>query len=318
MNKLYLLKNPELFQGENKLKKCKQYFEGWYFKHIKDNNAISFIPGINVQNKTPYAFIQVITNKNSYYISYNFDEFEYGFNPFFIKIGNNYFSKEGIHIDIKDENQSIYICGDLKYKDLLSINKNFLCPNIMGPFSYVPFMECNHAIISMNHNVYGNLSINNKNFSFENANGYVEKDWGVSFPKEYIWCQTNSFKNSNASIFCSIADIPFKIFNFKGFICVFNLNNKEYKFTTYNNSKLEMFEINSNLLEIQLKKGIYKLIISCEQSNGLNLSAPVKGQMNKIIKETLSSNIYVILKENNNIIFSDFSNNGGLETVQNV
>ena len=29
------------------------------------------------------------------------------------------------------------------------ININFLNPNIMGPFSYIPFMECNHAILSM-------------------------------------------------------------------------------------------------------------------------------------------------------------------------
>lgn len=318
MNKLYLIRNPELFQGKNKLKNCKQYFEGWYFKHIKDNNAISFIPGINVQDKTPYAFIQIITNKKSYYINYKFHEFRYGFNPFFVKIGNNYFSKDGINIKINDKNKNIYISGNLKYKNLLPINKNLLSPNIMGPFSYVPFMECNHAIISMNHNIYGNLLINNKTISFENGNGYIEKDWGSSFPKEYIWCQTNSFENSNASIFCSIADIPFKILNFRGFICIFNLDNKEYKFTTYNNSKLKRFEINNNLLIVQLKNAQYKLSIYCKKLDGLSLSAPVKGYMNKIIKETLSSNMYVVLQENNNIIFSDFSNNSGLEIVQNL
>lgn len=32
MKKMYLIKRPELFQGEKYLKLNKQYFEGWYFK----------------------------------------------------------------------------------------------------------------------------------------------------------------------------------------------------------------------------------------------------------------------------------------------
>ena len=49
MNKLFLIKNQEAFQGEKYLSKGKNYFEGWYFKNSIGNDSISFIPGINTR-----------------------------------------------------------------------------------------------------------------------------------------------------------------------------------------------------------------------------------------------------------------------------
>ena len=63
MDKLYLIKNPELFQGIKKLKNYKNYFEGWYFKNTSNENSISFISGININSKKKYAFIQITLRK---------------------------------------------------------------------------------------------------------------------------------------------------------------------------------------------------------------------------------------------------------------
>ena len=71
MKKLLLIKNPELFQGENNINTNKDYFEGWYFKNTTKNDAISFIPGININGKERKAFIQVITPYCSYFVNYN-------------------------------------------------------------------------------------------------------------------------------------------------------------------------------------------------------------------------------------------------------
>ena len=107
MNKLLLIKNAELFQGEKDLNKKKNYFEGWYFKNISMENTIN-----------------------------------------------------------------------------------------------------------------GYININDEIIHFNNNKGYIEKDWGCSFPKSYIWGQGNNFKKTNSSFMFSIADIPLKLFTFKGFICV--------------------------------------------------------------------------------------------------
>lgn len=60
MNKLFLIKNPELFQGEKRIKTNNNYFEGWYFKNTNSKKGISFIPGININEQEKKAFIQII------------------------------------------------------------------------------------------------------------------------------------------------------------------------------------------------------------------------------------------------------------------
>ena len=120
MNKLLLIKNAELFQGKKYLDKKKNYFEGWYFKNINNQRGISFIPGINIDDISSKAFIQIIIN---------------------------------------DKSQSLKIHGNIKCSKSKNIKTNIFAPNIMGPFSYVPFMECNHAIISMQNTINGCINI---------------------------------------------------------------------------------------------------------------------------------------------------------------
>ena len=166
MKPLFLIQNPELFQGEKYLNTNKDYFEGWYFKNTNHQEGISFIPGININHKTQKAFIQVITSQSSYYINYDIEECEFKTIPFSVKIGNNTFSREGIHIDIQEENQNLKIIGDIQYSNSKNIHTNFIQPNIMGPFSYLPFMECNHAILSMQNKVEGFMKVNHHTINF--------------------------------------------------------------------------------------------------------------------------------------------------------
>ncbi len=316
MNRLSFIKKPELFQGEKYLNTNKNYFEGWYFKNTNNKNGISFIPGININENNKKAFIQVITENSSYFVNYDINDFEYNFNPFYIKVKNNIFSRDGINIDIFDEIQNLKVKGNIKYLNTKNIKVTTISPNIMGPFSYIPFMECNHAIISMKNNTKGLININNNQIDFNNGIGYIEKDWGCSFPKSYIWCQGNNFENTEASFMLAIATIPFKIFQFKGVICTLIVNNKEYKFTTYNNSKLIENEVNNEFINITLKKGNYYLNVKSTYNNGLKLLAPVKGKMQKNILENICSKITINLKYKDKLIFSDTSNNCGLEIVK--
>ncbi|MBQ8472392.1 MAG: hypothetical protein IJ501_02700 [Bacilli bacterium] len=315
MKKLYLIKNPELFQGEKYLKKKKNYFEGWYFKNTNLKDGISFIPGISITKDKKKAFIQVITNNSSYYINYDIEEFKYSFNPFYIKLGNNFFSKDKILIDIKDDANNLIVSGNINYSNHINIKNNFLNPNIMGIFSFIPFMECNHAILSMQTTINGKININNQIIEFNNNKGYIEKDFGTSFPKSYIWLQGNNFLNSNASFMLSIANIPFKIFHFKGIICSLIIDEEEYRFATYNNTKIIEYDVNDKSLNITLKKGRYYLNINSNFNEGLKLIAPVKGKMSKDILESIKEEITIMLKKDNQIIFSDKSINCGLEIV---
>ena len=132
-------------------------------------------------------------------------------------------------------------------------------------------------------------------FIFDNGVGYVEKDWGCSFPKYYIWMQGNNFRDKSVSFMLSTADIPFKIFNFRGIICSLIIDDKEYRFATYNNTKLIKYEINNDSINIILKKAKYLLHIKSIPSKKLKLIAPIKGKMEKEIYESISTSINITL-----------------------
>ena len=74
-------KNPLIFQGK---KKEKEYFEGWYFKHVSCDlkNIIGIIPGFSKNDEDSHAFIQIIISKefdgktlNTQYYKFSTDDF---------------------------------------------------------------------------------------------------------------------------------------------------------------------------------------------------------------------------------------------------
>ena len=147
--------------------------------------------------------------------------------------------------------------------------------------------------------------------------GYIEKDWGTNFPESYLWCQANTFKRIDTSFFLSIADIPFKRFNFKGFICIFLVDKKEYRFTTYNLARIKNVEVNKNAnkISILIKKNMYKLYVNIKRGDSVELIAPNSDGMRKVINESIGSEISIKLLKGKKILFEGSSANAGLEIV---
>ena len=126
-------------------------------------------------------------------MNYSFEYFSFSNSPFFIKIANNSFSFDELNININDSFHRLNIEGSIHFSNHTSIKNNFFAPNIMGPFSYFPSLECNHAILSMKSDISGSLHFNGDFLNFDDGVAYIEKDWGTSFPRSYVWCQSNEF-----------------------------------------------------------------------------------------------------------------------------
>ena len=317
MTTLKLFK-PEVFQGS--LKK-KHYFEGWYFKHVSEakDQVYAFIPGISLSKDDPHAFIQVISGltHESFYISYPISSFSWKNDRLLVQVGESVFSNESIILNIDEKDIQVY--GRLDYSGLTPYPKKLLSPGIMGWYSYVPFMECYHGVVSANHKIDGHLHINTKKVDFTKGKGYIEKDWGTSFPECWIWVQSNSFDQTDASLFASIAKIPWLGSYFMGFIAFLYLNGKYYPFATYNRSSLETLSCNGNHLNIHLLNRKYRLDISVEVANASELIAPERGSMNRRIKESIDSKVEVKLQSRSRkVIFNARSDRAGLEVIDKI
>ena len=157
------------------------------------------------------------------------------------------------------------------------------------------------------------------NIDFNDGKGYIEKDWGTSFPKRYIWIQCNNFKNSSTSVFCSVADIPFMKKYFSGHICNLVTDNKEYRFATYNNSKLEIESITPQKIILSLENAEAKLRLEAILDDAGDLIAPKQGLMQEVVKEGLSGEVRITLyNKQNETIYQDLGNMAGIEIMSYV
>jgi hypothetical protein len=210
-------------------------------------------------------------------------------------------------------NSDSSIEGELHFNDIVPFPRSIINPGIMGPYSFVPFMECYHSIININHKITGELNINGTGVNYTGGEGYLEKDHGKSFPSDWIWIQANHFDDERTCFMFSIARIPWFGSSFIGIICFILHRGKLYRFATYNGSHLEKITLNDKTLEVQLRRKDQVLKFRAEGNQGAFIKAPKNGLMERIIEESIAAKVEVMLSDSSVTIFSGTSSNAGYE-----
>jgi hypothetical protein len=303
VKKLY---RPEFFQGDRRLKRPSRYFEGWYFKFAFDGDPFALIPGVSLAADDAHGFIQLIGGSadSSRYHRFELGEFSYNRNDFEIVLGDNRFTLDRIEVRLDGFDALLDIGGAVRWPSSL------LSPSSMGWYSFMRFMECYHGIIVLDADIKGKV-----NGRFRSAGRfYLEKDWGISFPKAWIWMQTNSF-STRASLTCSVARVPFRGTEFTGFIIGLYVEGKLYSFTTYNGAKLVEIEYDEDSVGITVRRNELVLAIRARREAGARLASPVQGEMSGRIEETLGSEVSVDLSVGGRRLFADRGKHAGLEVI---
>lgn len=306
--------DPNLYHGENKQN---NYFEGWYFKLVPPTNdyVIVFIPGIS-KSSTPHSFIQVLEGHNStfHYVKYHINEFYSEKAQFSINIGKSSFSLSCFELDICTPD--LNISGHIKLLNNITWPDSILNPGSMGFYNYLSFMQCYSQVCSMNSDLQGSLKINGKNIDFNGGKAYIEKNWGKDFPYSYVWCQCNTFYEKNISFTCSLGHIPLYFTSFTGFLAALVIDDKFYKFTSINGSKIEIHSGEQDTF-IQLINKLYKLdlYVSAPANSFMNLFAPRNNKMIPIARESLRGelNFHLSNKKDNTVVYEANGINSGLE-----
>lgn len=307
---------PEIFQGKYRKK---HYFEGWYYKLIDKTmkHAVAVIPGISIGKnlQESHAFIQVLTNENQVEcFRFPLSDFSFHEKKFGIRIGDNYFSKDRLCLKLTGKNLSIRGC--LEFYNISELPKSIAMPGIMGPYSYLPFMECYHGVINIHHQIIGKLTISGNSIDFTDGYGYIEKDWGKSFPKVWIWIQSNHFGSEDVSLMFSAARIPWLNSSFPGFLSFLRLKDQIYLFATYTGAKMRTLQCRNNRLRIVLEDKYHRLLIHATRTDGGALQAPKNGLMTRKINESINSVTRVRLTDKEgNLIYEGRGTNTGIEIV---
>jgi len=315
INRIKAVFNAEQYHGWNK---SKNYFEGWYFKLISkdENHAFAVIPGIAMSEDKSHSFIQVLDGKKktAAYHTFEKEAFRPKGGTFEVTIGDNFFSKKHIKVNLPD------FKADLHFENQVPWPSSVLSPNIMGPFTYAPFMQCYHGILSMNHQITGSIVSSGKKINYNAGKGYMEKDWGKSFPSAYIWMQSNHFSKENISIKSSIANVPWLGQKFVGCIAGVYLGDKIIQFTTYNLSKLKAIDVSGKEVNLKMTNLKHELTIKAIRKESTELASPINGFMDGKIEESMEAELHVKLieKKSGKVLLDDVGTNAGLEVAGKI
>lgn len=285
-----------------------RYFKGWYFKLQNDKQTVAIIAAMHIdENCKKSASIQIVADNGVWCEWLPFDQFSCNRNKPQVKIGYNVFCEQGLELNIKTD--AVMACGKLNFGPLSPIRYD-----IMGPFRYVPFMECRHSVFSMTHSVDGCLDINGEQYRFDNDIGYIEGDRGRSFPKVYAWTHCNFSDESPCSIMLSVAEIPLGAFRFTGIIGVILWQGKEYRIATYLGAKA----VNIGNGKIEIKQGRFKLTAMLIKKQERLLYAPVRGGMKRMIRESPSCTAYYLFEINGRKQFEFTTDRASFEYEYNL
>lgn len=258
------------------------FFEGWYLKHqTRDKKALALIPALHREKDgSCSASLQIISEQGAWWLLYPQSECIICKKPFQIHLGESTFGEQGICLQVERANLSLQ--GTLHYGAFTPLRSD-----IMGPFRFLPGMECIHGVLSMGHPLAGSLCLNGETMDFSGGLGYTETDRGRSFPHRYLWTQCLWETPQPCALMLSIATVPVAVGHFTGCICAVLHHGREYRLATYRGVRL----VDWGREGAELRQGKYRLRVELLRSFAQPLRAPVDGAMGRVIHESLCSKV---------------------------
>lgn len=319
--------NPAWYHGHHKKH---SFFEGWYFKFVNaaGDRRYAVIPGIFLHKTAAesHCFIQVLdgmTGKSTYH-RFPAAEFHTTRDEFDLQIEKNRFRVDSLTLHLDSAELSLH--GELNFQGLQPWPVKTFSPGVMGWYTFAPFMECYHGVLSLYHHVTGTLTINGEAVTFDGGVGYIEKDWGKAFPSGYIWMQTNHFEVPEVCLTASVAMIPWLGSSFRGHIVGFWHEGELYRFATYTGAKSKGLTLTDTHVHWELvgrtgtrkKRSLYRLELDAERASGGLLKAPYRIGMLERVVESLTATVDVRLidiTKGERLVFAGSGRYAGLEVA---
>ncbi len=307
---------PAMYHGQGR---GRNFFEGWYFKFVDahEQHIHAVIPGVFLgkDRAASHAFVQVLDGLSgrSTYHRYPLDQFTASDREFEVRIGPNHFRIDCLALDLAGPDRTVR--GELRFEGIEPWPVTTFSPGIMGPYAFVPFMECYHGVLGFDHLVRGTLIMNEARVNFDGGRGYLEKDWGQAFPQAWIWGQSNHFEQPGTSVTISVATVPWLGGSFRGFILGLWHNRQLYSFTKYNASRINSLRLTDTHVVLDVVNRTHRLEVEAARSEGGLLHAPYRSDMLQRVTESLTATIAVRLSEldSKRVLFEGTGRHAGLE-----
>ncbi|SBW10409.1 conserved hypothetical protein [uncultured Eubacteriales bacterium] len=280
------------------------YFEGCYFRHQSPSgDLLALIPARHTDSAgRTTASLQVVTPRRTWTADFPGEAFLASRGVFQVWLDGNLLGQKGLRLDLRIP--GLTLRGEVRYGPFTPLKSD-----IMGPFRFVPAMECRHGVVSMGHRLEGMLELNGRTLDFNGGTGYIETDRGSSFPRAYLWTQCAWRESGNSSLMLSIAEIPFLGGRFTGCICAVLHDGREYRLATYLGAQAVKWSAAGALI----RQGSLLLAVELLKGHAQALSAPKEGRMERTIHESLRSTVRYRFWRGDALLFDHTDENASFE-----
>jgi hypothetical protein len=309
--------HPAWYHGHGKKA---PYFEGWYFKLVTADEAHRWavIPGVYLapDPAKSHSFVQVLDGvaRRMTYREYPLETFRTVPDGFDVLIGPNHFTLHEIEVNVETDEYTFQ--GQVAFENLIPWPVTWTSPGVMGWYAWVPFMETYHGVLSFDHRLRGALQVDDERFDLSGGRGYIEKDWGKSFPSAWIWLQTNHFDQPGTSLMASTAMIPWLGSSFRGFIIGLWHGGRLYRFATYTGARVDRIEIAENRVHWIVQDRAHRLEMTAVRTEATILRGPSRVDMGIGVPETLNARVRLRLSNRaGELIFEGEGRHAGMEVA---
>jgi len=170
--------------------------------------------------------------------------------------------------------------------------------NSMGYNYVIPNLPCYHAILNKSHTISGEIRVGDANFVMDKDMGYLEKNWGTSFPDNYIWLHAVDPTNTEVNLLFSQAEIKWMGSTFLRHLGYLNFENECIDFRQFKNSEVSSSLVSPEKQLIRFSSKLIELEISIVLGGQVLFKGPEDGALRRDIVHYTDAFIEVKLKRN--------------------
>ncbi|HHS13920.1 MAG TPA: hypothetical protein ENN03_09170 [bacterium] len=280
---------PARYHGKSKRP---PFFERWYYKivdrHQKERVAV--IPGILKHSRESFAFIRIMdaVQGKTKTKSYPLHDCRAKSERFEMVVGASLFTDRLFSLNVSGIHD---IKGELMLRGIQPWPVRWYSPGAMGPFAFLPFMPRYHAVLSMDHELEGNLILGGREIDFTGGRGYVDKEWGRAFPEAWIRMQSNHFETAGTSFCALLTKTLWMRRPFRSLIAALLHEGKWVPFTTYQGGSVTDLRIYNDYVIMVLRQDSWDLEILAERSEDGGLMVPLQEAFTRLDQKCLNGEI---------------------------
>jgi hypothetical protein len=271
-----------------------KFFEGWFQKVYSKAHKASFILiyGYATHNSDDeFGFLQVlIPNQVPELVYFPKNEVSCDIEKHIFRMGNNLLTTELIRIDIN----GLRIDLNLKNTQPFRTFKNS-----MGYTYFIPNLPCYHSVLNTAQSVSGEIQYKGLCYTLDHEMGYLEKNWGTTFPENYFWVHAIDPNNPAISLLFSRAQIVWLGKTYIKHVGYFCFDGQQIELRELKNFSVSNSNLSPENRIIQIRSASAQFDLALEYGREVLFKGPKDGTLSRIIQHQTDASIKVSLTYEN-------------------